>query len=100
MIPKELYPTPAYVARKMLALVDFKRVGTILEPSAGNGDLARATMSKYNSEHWRDRCICDTEKCPLPAEVIDLVEIDEKCAAFLKHQGGNVIAENNLLMLT
>lgn len=98
MIPKELYPTPAAVAQKMLGLVDFKRIGTILEPSAGNGDLARAAMRKYDSEHWRD---CpDIEKSPLPAEVIDLVEIDEKCAAFLKHQGGNVIEDDFLRLKT
>lgn len=100
MIPKELYPTPEKVARKMLGLVDFKRVGTILEPSAGNGDLARVAMSKYNSEHRRDRHSWDAEKCPFPSEVIDLVEIDEKCAAYLKHQGGNVIADDYLRLKT
>lgn len=98
MIPKELYPTPANVAHTMLSLVDFKRVNTILEPSAGNGDLAREAMRKYDTENWRSHR--DSEKNPFPAEIIDLVEIDDKCAAFLRAQGGNVIADDFLRLKT
>lgn len=98
MIPKELYPTPANVAHKMLSLVDFRRVNTILEPSAGNGDLAREAMRKYDTENWRSHR--DSEKNPFPAEIIDLVEIDDKCAAFLRAQGGNVIADDFLRLKT
>ena len=35
---KDFYPTPSTLAGKMLAKVDWKKVNTILEPSAGKGD--------------------------------------------------------------
>jgi 16S rRNA A1518/A1519 N6-dimethyltransferase RsmA/KsgA/DIM1 with predicted DNA glycosylase/AP lyase activity len=35
----QFYPTPPDVARKMLEGVDFRMVRTVLEPSAGKGDL-------------------------------------------------------------
>lgn len=37
----EFYPTPALLVRKMLEKVDWNRVETILEPSAGKGDILR-----------------------------------------------------------
>lgn len=35
----EFYPTPTELVQKMLECVDFKKVKTILEPSAGKGDI-------------------------------------------------------------
>lgn len=99
MIPKELYPTPENVAEKMTSLVDFDKVNTILEPSAGNGDLAVAVIKKYD-ERFRGWGRPDREKEPFPADVIDLVEIDEKCSAFLRSKQGNVIAEDFLTLKT
>ena len=49
---KEFYPTPALLAEKMLAKCDMKRVASILEPSAGKGDLAYETARKlFESRH-------------------------------------------------
>lgn len=98
MIPKELYPTPENVARKMTALVNFEKVETILEPSAGYGDLAMVAVKKYISQYWR-RSSYD-EKDPFPADIIDLVEIDETCRAFLKSKNANVIANDFLTLKT
>lgn len=98
MIPKELYPTPENVARNMLRLVDFNKVETILEPSAGYGDLAMAAVKAYNEQYCR-RSSHD-KKSPFPAEIIDLVEIDEKCRAFLKSKNANVIADDFLTLKT
>ena len=98
MIPKELYPTPENVARKMLRLVDFNKVETILEPSAGYGDLAMAAVKEYNEQYCR-RSSHD-KKSPFPAEIIDLVEIDEKCRAFLKSKSASVIADDFLTLKT
>jgi len=36
---KDFYPTPNKLIRKMLSYIDFKRIRTVLEPSAGKGDL-------------------------------------------------------------
>ncbi len=98
MIPKELYPTPEDVARKMTALVDFGKVETILEPSAGNGDLAAAVIRAYDIHHYRG--FAEKERDPFLTEVVDVVEIDEKCRAFLKSKKANVIAENFLKLQT
>lgn len=98
MIPKELYPTPEDIARKMAALVDFEKVESILEPSAGNGDLATAVIRAYDKRHYRG--YAEKERDPFLSEVVDVVEIDEKCRAFLKSQKANVIAEDFLKLQT
>ena len=98
MIPKELYPTPEEIARKMAALVDFEKVESILEPSAGNGDLATAVIRAYDKRHYRG--YAEKERDPFLSEVVDVVEIDEKCRAFLKSQKANVIAEDFLKLQT
>lgn len=98
MIPKELYPTPEDVARKMTRLVDFDKVESILEPSAGYGNLAKAAIAAYDERHYRG--FAEKERDPFFADVIDLVEIDEKCRAFLKSQKANVIANDFLKFQT
>lgn len=98
MIPKELYPTPAKVALKMTKLVDFKRVGSILEPSAGNGDLARETIRALDA--YRYRGFAEKEDDPFLTDVVDVIEIDEKCRAYLKSQKANVVAEDFLKFQT
>lgn len=42
----DFYPTPAHLAKKMLDKVNFKEVTTILEPSAGKGDLIEMVKQK------------------------------------------------------
>ena len=42
----DFYPTPAHLARKMLDKVNFKEVATVLEPSAGKGDLIEMVKQK------------------------------------------------------
>lgn len=42
----DFYPTPAHLARKMLDKVNFKEVTTVLEPSAGKGDLIEIVKQK------------------------------------------------------
>lgn len=98
MIPKELYPTPDAVACKMVALVDLNKVETILEPSAGYGNLAAAAARAYDIHHYRG--FSERESDPFHSEVIDLVEIDEKCRAYLKSKNANVIAEDFLKLQT
>lgn len=98
MIPKELYPTPEDVARKMTRLVDFKKVKSILEPSAGYGNLAAAAVKAYDESHYRG--FSEKEHDPFLSDVLDLVEIDEKCRAFLKSKKANVVADDFLKLQT
>lgn len=98
MIPKELYPTPSEVALKMTSLVDFEKVESILEPSAGNGDLAAAAIRAYDIHNYRG--FEKKERDPFLSDVVDLVEIDEKCRAYLKSKNANLIADDFLKLQT
>jgi len=56
----EFYPTPGKLAGMMLAGVDWKKVTTILEPSAGKGDLLKAaTKAFYANTGYRSRFEAD-----------------------------------------
>lgn len=51
---KNFYPTPANVAEKLLENIDWYKVNSVLEPSAGKGDLIQAilkaaTVCKYHN---------------------------------------------------
>ena len=46
----EFYPTPEPIVSKMLNDVDLYNFNTILEPSAGKGDILRE-IAKYESEY-------------------------------------------------
>lgn len=62
----QFYPTPPSVAEKMLEGIDWAMIGTILEPSAGKGDLIlAAARAAYKADRW-DRMSLD----------VDAVEID------------------------
>ena len=43
----QFYPTPPSVAEKMLAGLDFTTIFSVLEPSAGKGDLIRPLVEKF-----------------------------------------------------
>ena len=49
----QFYPTPPSVAEKMLAGVEFDYIRSVLEPSAGKGDLIQALMRVYLVRSWR-----------------------------------------------
>jgi len=46
---KGFYPTPRHIAEKMLSGIDWLMVDSILEPSAGKGDLAESVLWKLCS---------------------------------------------------
>jgi hypothetical protein len=51
----DFYPTPNTLIRKMLSFIDFKTIKTVLEPSAGKGDLVEAITKQfyYNQSYHR-----------------------------------------------
>ena len=73
----EFYPTPEPLVEKMIEGIDFGVIETILEPSAGKGDILKAIARKINDEYsrWVSRRRCD----------VDAIEIDPNLRAILKH---------------
>lgn len=84
MFEHEFYPTPRHIAEKLLNDVDFTLVSTILEPSAGKGDLLDYVLSR------KDRLGRNKEYD------IDCIEIDTDLRATLKGKGYRVIANDFL----
>lgn len=74
----DFYPTPANLISNMLSGVDLDRAHTVLEPSAGKGDIAKYLRKIRDS---RDRRSFD----------IDAVEIDTDLQHVLKGEGFRVI---------
>lgn len=79
----QFYPTPAALVRRMLEGLDFDYISTVLEPSAGKGDIlreiARKTARRRYVFHPDDRSGLD----------IDCIEIDPYLRQILKHNFSN-----------
>lgn len=80
----QFYPTPEHIVQQMQIMIDFKKVRSILEPSAGKGDILDALkgmlkLNKLNSPVF-----------------IDCVEIDPNLRAILKDKGYNVVGQDFL----
>lgn len=72
----EFYPTPENLVRKMLEGIDWSYIHTILEPSAGKGDILREIAKEENSyRHSHDFDI-------------DCIEIDPNLRQILKYNFG------------
>lgn len=77
------YPTPFPVAEKLLEGVNWNKVHTILEPSAGKGDLLRAAVRCAIAgwpEHWG--------RYERTAFEADVVEIDPYLRSILQYEYG------------
>ena len=79
---KDFFPTPENIINKMLFDIDFKMIQTILEPSAGKGNIIEALqkkekyLSSYNSNFHFD---------------IDCIEADHNLQAILKSKNMRVV---------
>lgn len=82
------YPTPKHIAEKMLEGVDFKHIKSILEPSAGKGDLCDAIVSTKDYQYWTRH---SEDK-----EIIDCIEIDKNLQRILKGKGYRVVHDDFL----
>lgn len=69
----EFYPTPQSLVEKMLQDVNFDFFHTILEPSAGKGDILRALTQKEKERYYNRRFD------------IDCIEIDPNLRQILKY---------------
>jgi len=88
------YPTPASMASKMLEGIKWDYVRTILEPSAGKGNLAEAINEKwkiYYGRSWDHAC---------SAADIDCIEVDPNLRAILKEKKFRVVHDDFLTYQT
>ena len=53
MFGQEFYPTPKSLIHKMMAKVNFSKVNTVLDPSAGKGDILLELQEKFNHQYRR-----------------------------------------------
>ena len=91
MFNNTFYPTPETIANKMLEGIDFTFIQTVLEPSAGKGDLIAAVQAKNDSNKYSyNHHSID----------IDAVEIDPDLRALLKGNEIRVVHDNFLTMHT
>lgn len=89
----EFYPTPSALAGKMANLIDWAKVQTVLEPSAGKGDLidyARRCAQKKSRRYGSE----------IHEEQIDCVEQDANLRLILQGKGYRVIADDFLTLNT
>lgn len=87
---KEFFPTPVNLLEKITEGIDWKKVSTILEPSAGKGDIAKFVEEKLKEKlDWRYR-----------EADIDCIEIDPQLQAVLKENGCRLIHNDFLSFRT
>ena len=85
----QFFPTPPEIAGKLLSAVDWKCVETILEPSAGRGDLIECAIRRNGGglSFRYGRCELDD---------IDCIEIDPNLRALLIGKGFRVVHDDFL----
>lgn len=84
MFNSDFYPTPKAMVDKMLEGVDFSKVSTVLEPSAGKGDILDVVMARYKHFHYRRK------------PDIDAIEIEPELRHILKGKGYRVVHDDFL----
>ena len=73
---KGFYPTPPVLADRLLAEIDWHYVGTVLEPSAGKGDLVKAVAKNAKGGNYDQQLN------------VDCVEIDPYLRSILDYEFG------------
>lgn len=92
---KNFYPTPRELAEKLLDGLDWNRVESVLEPSAGKGDLAMYAIEKLAAARYRTGDMVRPEDYD-----VDCVEIDPDLRALLKGKGLRVVHDDFLTFAT
>lgn len=82
MFGSDFYPTPAHLTDKMLEHINLDKVATILEPSAGRGDIIEHTKAKTRYGHREPQ--------------IDAIESDHELCMVLEGKGYKPIARDFL----
>lgn len=88
MLPKEFYPTPKELLDKITSGIDWKIIQSVLEPSAGKGDIVDYIKEKYKKETWNQEVD------------IDCIEIDNTLRQILKGKELRVVHNDFLTFNT
>lgn len=84
---KDFYPTPQPLIEKMLEGVDWKMIHTVLEPSAGNGNIVEGLKKQESfNNKWYTTIKLN----------IDCIESDANLRAILKDKGFRVVHDDFL----
>lgn len=91
------YPTPESVAEKLLKDIDWRKIESVLEPSAGKGDLAHYCAGKlfYSRRHYNAHDEYDW-KHAIQESDIDCIEIDPTLRNVLDGNGYRVVHDDFL----
>ena len=85
---EEFYPTPERLLEKITLGLDWKMLGSVLEPSAGKGDIVKFVMDKYKIRVWNNSLD------------VDCIEIDSDLRNTLKGKGYRVVHDDFLTFRT
>lgn len=85
---KNFYPTPKNIIEKMLENVDLKKINTILEPSAGSGNIVDYLMEYQRESNKYYRATCTYQ--------IDCIEIEPDLQSVLKGKNYHVVFDDFL----
>lgn len=98
---KNFYPTPPALADKLMQGIDWNFAQSVLEPSAGKGDIARAAAYKMYNAHKRFPVYDERSKREaLEQADIDCVEIDSFLRSQLEGAGFRVVHDDFLTFET
>lgn len=87
MLSKDYYPTPKSIIQKMLSGLDFAMIHSILEPSAGKGDIVEAL--KAEEKYTNRLCVKNNFD-------IDCIEADQNLQHILKGKNLRVVHDDFL----
>lgn len=98
---KNFYPTPPALADKLMQGIDWNFAQSVLEPSAGKGDLARVAANKmYNARRGFPVYDEHSKQEALEQADIDCVEIDSFLRSQLENTGFRVVHDDFLTFET
>lgn len=93
----EFYPTPKFIAGKMLAKIrDIRDIVSILEPSAGKGDILDCLNSMFESDNHR----FPFESKKAVKAITDVIEIDPNLQFILQGKGYRLVSDDFLTFHT
>jgi hypothetical protein len=92
------FPTPPKLISRMLAGIKFDEITTVLEPSAGKGDIAAAIAKRFKLA--RDKSYRRYDESYDGKAEIDCIEIDETLRCTLKGAGFRVVHDDFLTYRT
>lgn len=89
----EFYPTPENLAGKMFRYIkDYRNISTVLEPSAGKGDLAELYL-RYLNKHSDNK---GWHRRDYNADNIDMIEKDTNLIALLRGKNYRIVGDDFL----